>query len=271
MEKNADYRWQRALGGAILYALFLPCTVCAGGEVGDPGASARSAVGPADRPAAAEQRCIELEAALARAERDSAALQRRFAELYLESHDQAQQLEQLRLRIAGLLSDHQDVDKGRAFAEVLAYLDTALKDHLQLYSGVREFGRHLETVLDVLEPSAGVRRETTERFAALLKLVDRLERMPSLVAGRGGETNRERREGRILAVNDELQLVVLDVGSADGVRPGTEWDVVDGTRVVGRLKIIESRPGLSAAVSISGSLREIAPGMQARAAVAQAE
>jgi len=84
---------------------------------------------------------------------------------------------------------------------------------------VRDFGDYLTTVLEVLEPSEAIRRGVTERYSALLKSCDRLEQWPSLVAGRGG-TGADRRKCRVLAVNDDLHVIVLDAGSGDGVREG---------------------------------------------------
>jgi hypothetical protein len=66
---------------------------------------------------------------------------------------------------------------------------------------------------------------------------------------------------RILAVNDELQVAVLDVGFAQGVRNGLTWHAGKDRKVL--LKVVSVRPLVSAAMLTKGSLKDIAPGMEA--------
>jgi hypothetical protein len=52
----------------------------------------------------------------------------------------------------------------------------------------------------------------------------------------------------------------LDAGSNAGVKPGTNWHVVaDGHRTAD-LKILETRPNVSAALILSGALENVVPG-----------
>jgi len=208
----------------------------------------------------AERQLTELRASLVRTERDLERLQARYAELYLESRKQADEMEYMRLRIAALLTGK--AEDGGPAAAMVEYLSQVLNSHRELYAAVRRFGDYLETVLDALQPSAGMRREISGRYADLVQAVDRLERMPSIVAGRGGEANRTRRECRILAVNDELQVIVLDAGADDGVRPGGTWRAVDDQGMVGMLRVIEVRPRISAAMPVDRAAKVFAPGMK---------
>ena len=84
-----------------------------------------------------------------------------------------------------------------------------------------------------------------------------------LVARRGREDS-DRLTGRILAVNDELQIVVLDRGFNDGVRQGMTWRIVSGEEVLARVKVIEVRAALSAAVVTDGKFKAVGPGAETR-------
>ncbi len=65
---------------------------------------------------------------------------------------------------------------------------------------------------------------------------------------------------RILAVNNDLQVVVLPVGSVHGVFIGLNYYA--GKEKV-QLKIVTVRPFVSAAVLVKGNIERLAPGMEA--------
>lgn len=66
---------------------------------------------------------------------------------------------------------------------------------------------------------------------------------------------------RLLAVNDELRVVVLSAGAVHGVRNGLLW--FSGKDRQCRLQVIAVRDFLSAAVVVEGGLKELSPGMEA--------
>ena len=65
---------------------------------------------------------------------------------------------------------------------------------------------------------------------------------------------------RILAVNKDLQVVVLPVGSVHGISNGLNYYA--GKKKV-RLRIIMVRPFVSAAVPEQGNIESLASGMEA--------
>lgn len=208
---------------------------------------------------AAEQRSAQLDAAIQHLETELEGLRRRYCDLYLQSAQQQQQFADLELAIAGLLAGREDVVSGRALSRALAALDKAQSTQHKLSDEIRDFGVYLDSVLDVLQPSEVLRREVTERFAALTKAAQRsIQPLPS-VAGRGGG-DLERQGCRVLAVNDDLQIIVLDRGADDGLRQGTHWRVMNDGKLVARLRVIEVRPSISAAVVVNGGFKAVAPG-----------
>ncbi len=214
---------------------------------------------------ATQERVIELSAALRRTEQELEQLRRRYANLYLESRRQQQQFERVELRISSLLSDYETSPSERALSRVLEALQGLRKTQLELDDDVRRFGSYLNSVLDILEPSDVLRREVTARFADLTAAVENTTRPPPLVARRGGGES-GRLECRVLTVKDDLQIVVLNHGQLDGVRLGTHWHVVRDNENAARLRVIEVRPTISAAMVVEGRLRKIEPGALVRSA-----
>jgi hypothetical protein len=266
MQKKIELHWTMVICPVMLCALCLISPLLAGDAdsslLTEPaGPEAVDAITGNDR------KIAELQAALIQSQRELERLRQRYAELYLRSRKQADELEEIQLRLAGWLTDEQAVQDERALAEALAYLEMLQDSQRHFYRQVREFGRYLEAALEILQPSEGLRREIRGRFEPIVALADRLERVPSKVAGRDGAYDRTRRQCRVLAVNDELQIAVLDAGSIDGVRPGSSWRIIDGSRVLGLVTVIEVRPALSAAMPAADILKRISPGMQARLAL----
>ena len=214
----------------------------------------------------AEQRGAELRASLTEARKDLADLRRQFADVLVASREREAETEQLRLGIAALLFES-DEDASRAIAaKAVAALHGVHQTNAALHTGVRQFADYLQGVVDALETSAAVRREIGDRLDRLQRLVADAERSPSSVAGRGGINGRSQRECRVLAVSDEFQIVVLDVGAARGARLGMVWEIHDRAhRPTHVLRLVDVRTSISSAVVVRGGMDGIAPGMTVRA------
>ena len=66
---------------------------------------------------------------------------------------------------------------------------------------------------------------------------------------------------RILAVDSELSIVVLSVGSAKGVFTGMIYRVGKDRPI--QLRVVAVRPYVAAAEVVKGSIGDLAPGMEA--------
>ena len=212
---------------------------------------------------AAEQRCAELAVQLVRTERDLEKERQRNAELLLQARRLQETVDQYNLRVAGLLTDQGSADTAQAMAKAVAALETRQGVQQQLCGKVREFKAYMASVLETLRPSEALKKEILGRYAELTKACDRLELLPPLVAGRGGEV-RTPKECRILSVETEQGIVALDAGMDAGIRPGMTWRVFDGDRQVAKLQVVEVRPTLSAATVLEGSVHRLAAGLPAR-------
>ena len=262
MQKNPRHDWQTAGMLAILMILRLSLLSCWSAETVPRQASdARGLELDEARMArrAAEQKSAESNAALSRTEQEIHGLRRRYAELYLESRRQQHELDYIDLRIAGLLADREDIASGRALSRTLSALQQTQTAQQELTDKVHEFGTYLSSVLDIVQPSEALRREVAQRFDALAKAAERSVKPLPSVAGRG-DGSPTRQECRVLAVNDELQVVVLDRGFEDGVREGALWRVMSGRDVLARLRVIEVRSSVSAAMVTDGRYKTIGAG-----------
>ncbi|MCK5803245.1 MAG: hypothetical protein KAI66_10450 [Lentisphaeria bacterium] len=189
------------------------------------------------------------------------ALRTRYADLYLKSREKVDQKEDEHLAIAHLLEERKDISSGMALSQVIRAMEDTQKGQRQLLTAIREYEVYLDSVLDILKPSDALRREVSARTAALSRMGETtLTPLPS-VAGRGSRKNAMRR-CRVLDVNEELQIVVLDAGYDDGLRAGTRWNVLRDTKVVAQIELLEVRRRISAAMPLKGGLKAILPGQQ---------
>lgn len=258
-KKNCHYDWTSIVPVTILCALcFGSQAVCAVDEAPSPATESvvRLEELRLERDDA-QMKATQLQVELGRVQRQLDAVRREYARLLVEAKAQAGDLSELQLRVSELLVGHADAGALEAYEA----LSQVRQRHLSLYREVREFGDYLEAVLEVIQPSEVLEQEMVDRHQRLVREIDRLERMPSLVAGRGGNEPRALRQCRVLAVNDDLQVVVLNAGRNDGVYPGSAWYTTEDSVVSGRLTVIESRPTVSAAVPTEGDLRRFAPGV----------
>jgi hypothetical protein len=210
---------------------------------------------------AAEQRYAELSLVLVKTERELEKQRQRYADLYLKSQKLQEERDLQQLRIAALLLDESTAVSDEALANVMGRLDERQAEYQRLTAKVREFSGYLPTVLDTLNVSSALRQDVLDRYRELTRVCDRLEVLPPLVAGRGGEQG-STRECRVLSLRPDLGIAVLNAGSLAGVRAGSSWRVADGGQTLARLRVIELRSTLAAAVVVEGRVQRLAPGMR---------
>lgn len=209
---------------------------------------------------AEKERAVELEQANAALRKELEQLRSRYADLYLVSRQQRQEQQDLDLRVAHLLTDHREIEAGQALARAVRALREADSGQRDLRVAVEEFGTYLASVLEVLQPSDTLKSQIERRYQVVRSTAEATKNPLSILVARRDSGNPAERVCRILSLNEELQVAVLDAGSDAGVRPGATWHVlVDGQRTAD-LKILETRPNVSAALVIRGTFQQIGPG-----------
>ncbi|MEI8078233.1 MAG: hypothetical protein WCH61_01230 [bacterium] len=214
----------------------------------------------------AEQRCAELSVALVRSERELERERQRLAALQLQARRQQEALDALQAQTAGwLLAADTGLGPGIGWHDTLARLEVVQAGYRAASVRFREFGGYVTALLDSLGTSEAVRQEVRRRFDEVIRTCERLEASPPIVAGRGGVEETGLRVCRVRSVEAELGVVMLDAGTEAGVRPGGRWRVYQGDRVVARLRVVDTRPGVSAAIPVEGRVAELAPGLRVQA------
>lgn len=137
--------------------------------------------------------------------------------LYLEPRDRAERetVEQREARLATLSLSEQNA---------------ALRQEVR---AVREQVRRLTDTLAAVRMEADLYKARLDQGA--------LEQWDEPAAALEGEL-------RVLDVNPELRMVILDGGARRGVRPGLRLAVLRGDRAVARLAVVDVRPLLAGAI-----------------------
>ena len=208
---------------------------------------------------AAERRAIQLEAEVSRLKKDLDRIRSSYANLYLESHSSIERLRRMELRAAQMLRQKEGGELEKVSEEALEALEQVGRRQLAVERTLSEFEQALATMLDVLRPSDAMRQELSSRLQALRGAVEESLKPMSVVAGRGAVSTAGRECG-VVAINEELEVVLLDRGSRSGMRPGAKYCLKRGETVVARFQVIDVRGELSAAVLLEGALREVAVG-----------
>ena len=131
-------------------------------------------------------------------------------------------------------ADSEAVAVQRQLAETIRQLTLAEADRRQLLA-------QLERLLAAVPSNAHV-SGTVEATQALLAMW-RPPATEVIARPSGGLT-----AAKIVAVNPQLRVVVLDVGAQQGVRIGMPFEVLRGDRVVAKLRVIEVRSRICGAL-----------------------
>ena len=251
MKKITKVQWTTLRRLCIVWVLFFPLGLLAAPET----------LAPETELKQLRARCLELEGVQLRSEKELEAVRARFADAYLELKALRGEVADLRLKAANVLASRGEADAAATLRRLLAEQQDRRVAQEALGRDLLDFGRFLDSVLDVVaEPGHSELRKQLEGRLFLLVKQAREAAAPSAAMPLPAATAAE---CRVLATNPELGVVVLDIGRDRGAQPGLAWDVNAGRRSV-TLKLVETRPTLSAAVLVAGRLDEVRPGAMAR-------
>lgn len=272
MRKNRQFDWKFWLTAAILCNCFIgtePCihadeAVSGDGEIA--GATVRILPEDAQRQEylnRLQRECGEAKAALAalRAENDSlrervAAGRRELLEVTEKYRVQNEQFRQLRLFLFGAQASGEVRSAEEREEQLLRMCDGMAKDGQALALRAVSFCGRMDRLIPELP--IGKVKQTEIR----LQLEELQEAARTFMVRTGAGDGEERLERcRILAVDPDLSLVILPVGSDQGAFIGLTYYVGKEEPVV--LRLVAVRPKVAAARPVSGSIDDLAPGMEA--------
>lgn len=179
-------------------------------------------------------------------------------------------------RLRGKLTEKEnDLQKFRHWLAITAdagKLQTVSEREMQLTNILKETVKRSNRLLSHISGVETLFRDLLKelplgpaRQARLLLQLEQMERYAlqlSSIAGVFEEsTSRQFLENvRVVAVNRELDTVVLSIGSVHGVFPGLLFQSKRDGRL--RLRVISVRPWVCAAVPVSSSAEQFTPGME---------
>ncbi len=269
--KNPVSRWQKAAGAIILYNLIIcgGVSAVADNEFPDDGgfSGVRVRVRPEDAQRQQQLDTLRREAAetaksLARLEQENRSLreagqrsQRELIEITNQYQRQNEQYRQLRLVLSGALASGQVRGAGEREEQLLRAMNDAAESGRALALKTVEFCELVEAQTGD-QPLGKVKQAEIRLRADELKRESR--RFISLTAAEKDEQSLEK--CRILAVDRELSVVVLPVGTVHGAFNGLMYYIGKDEAA---LRVVSVRPFVAAAQLVSGDIDAIAPGMEA--------
>ena len=169
---------------------------------------------------------------------------------------------QLQLWLAGVRAEGTVRKAGEREEQQLQAIGKLSEDGVGLALEAVDFCDQVQTLLQEL-PIGKVRQ--AEYRLKLDSLARRARRFIAMADGPAepGTGMDALRTCRILAVDRELRIVVLSVGSIKGAFAGMIYQV--GKDRKEQLKVVSVRPSVAAAVLIRGSIENVSPGMEAAA------
>ena len=269
--KNPVSRWQKVAGAVILYNLIIcgGVSAVASSEFPDDGgfSGVRVRVRPEDAQRQQELDALRREAAeaaksLARLEQENRSLreagqrsQRELIEITNKYQKQNEQYRQLRLVLSGALASGQVRSAGEREEQLLRAMNDTAESGRALALKTVEFCELVEAQTGD-QPLGKVKQAEIRLRADELKSESR--RFIALTAAEKDEQSLEK--CRILAVDRELSVVVLPVGTVHGAFNGLMYYVGKDEAA---LRVVSVRPFVAAAQLVSGNIDAIAPGMEA--------
>ncbi|MDD2478310.1 MAG: hypothetical protein PHS31_00295 [Victivallaceae bacterium] len=159
----------------------------------------------------------------------------------------------LRLSIAATLASREKHQTSKREEQLLESLARLSEDSRQLALKAVEFCDYAQALTSKLPVS---QLQSAELALKIDELRDNARKTWYLANPKSDDQAVTR--CRLLAVDDDLQIVVLPAGLAQGIFCGLNFYA--GTKI--RLTVISVRPNVAAAVVSEGSIKELAPGME---------
>ena len=273
-QKKSENYWKKTQIAVILLNIVMCGGVCSSAELPEfdtgkvPGAAVRIESEDAERQRSGESVKRDLGEAKAQLARQDAEIKTLKATLKLRDQERAEltekyqkqneQYRQLRLVLSGALASENVRSTGEREEQLLRSLNGTAKGGGALALDTVEFCELTEPLLKDL-PIGKVKQ--TE---LLLELEELKRSARRFIAETGLESSGEKlAKCRIFAVEPELSMVILPVGSVHGAFNGLTYYVGKDDEVV--LRVVCVRPYVAAAQLVSGRIDKLSPGMEVAA------
>lgn len=265
IEKNIKKYWTVGILLTILNALFVLNTDLRGEKEGSADAAENrtgkfaAKVEYRDTLSKEEAKALKEEALQLRGEnaelkKENESLRKELIEILERYSEQDASMERIQLSIAGALANSEKTDVSPREQELLNILEKLLRQTGSYAFKSLDFYGQLEDVLKKTQ------LDEVELAKIRLGMEDLVEKAKDIGAMAAPQAPRQRIDRcRVLAVNKQLQLVVLSAGFAQGITNGLNWYA--GKKKEIQLNVIAARPFISAAVVVKGNINDLSQGM----------
>ncbi len=161
----------------------------------------------------------------------------------------------LRLSIAASLAKMEKSPVDSKQEELLEALRIVSENSRKLAARTIEFCDHLKPVLKKFKMEKIARTRLKMKVEELEDTAQNVSALLEPLPPKQGKLT----QCRILAVNDKLQVAVVGAGYIQGVRCGFNWYAGKNREIM--LRVVATRPFVSAAVVVKGDLKDLAPGV----------
>ena len=247
---SANLNWTVCILPIIFYALF--SVLLADDIKTDAGSLKNSKMKMKDGITDDAVKLAELEAA----RRETEMLRKELAAVLLKSEEIYNSYLRLQLSVASTVANSERKNVTEEELKSLESFANIRQEINGLVGKTRELTQFIGTELEKKDLTE------TDKIRVKFKLDDltsTAERLNALTVSQ--ETREKSDKCRILAVNEKLQLAILDAGTANGVNTGLIWKTNARNNSPTRLKVIAARPFICAAMVIEGDFSSLAPGM----------
>ena len=247
---SANLNWTVCILPIIFYALF--SVLLADDIKTDAGALKNSKMKMKDGITDDAVNMAELEAA----RRETEMLRKELADVLLKSEEIYNSYLRLQLSVASTVANSERKNVTEEELKALESFANIRHEINGLVGKTRELTQFIGTALEEKDLTE------TEKIRVKFKLDDLkaiAERLNALTSS--PESKEKADKCRILAVNEKLQLAILDAGTANGVNTGFIWRMTARNGSPARLKVIAARPFICAAMVLEGDFSSLAPGM----------
>ena len=242
---SANLNWTVCILPIIFYALF---SVLLANDIKADAESVKNSVGDD------AVNVAELEAA----KRETEMLRKELADVPLKSEEVFNSYRRLQLSVASTVANSEKKNINEAEVKSLESFTNVRLEIKSLAGKTIELSQFIGAALEKKDLTE------TDKIRVKFKLDDLKETADRLIALATPWESKEKADScRILAMNEKLQIAILDAGTANGVNTGLIWRVTRKNGIPARLKVIAARPFICAAMVVEGDFSSLAPGMQA--------
>lgn len=181
-----------------------------------------------------EKQIRQLKAKVGELERRNERLAQSFAVADAEADLFREQYQQLRLQNVALGMDALTGDEKALRQRLVLAVSEGYQREMQRREAVNLLGNLLVAARRVLAQAESVDAERRDTFEVAARLVEGYLTGTSI--GRF-EVGQSLQDGKVVDVNDKLSMVILNIGSGQGVEPGMPFSILRNGSIVGKVKV----------------------------------